>query len=50
MNDDRKLVLAQKKARLKEEQKRAEISVYIHYNHTISFCQESPVVLLVRKP
>ena len=28
MNDDRKLVLAQKKARLKEEQKRAEIQQY----------------------
>ena len=28
MNDDRKLVLAQKKARLKEEQKRAEIQQF----------------------
>ena len=28
MNDDRKLVLAQKKAQLKEEQKRAEIQQY----------------------
>lgn len=31
MNDDRKLVLAQKKARLKEEQKRAEIQQYKDY-------------------
>ena len=28
MNDDRKLVLAQKKVQLKEEQKRAEIQKY----------------------
>ena len=38
MNDDRKLVLAQKKARLKEAQKRAEIQQYKdHFTKSIQY-------------
>ena len=41
MNDDRKLVLAQKKARLKEEQKRAEIQQYKdHFEKNIEHFSE----------